>query len=254
MKEKLVRILICAKDTKLADRILWTVRETFPRDLYFQTIIKKTQFQPVWDIIEAGFADIIVIGTELSGGDAEDLIELAIKKNPKQPIIVYLQDEDEHVELNLRRKYRKNIDIVTQDELFEGLKTPLRDAYNDVLDYKSRHIVFSDLIFKVDEILFIKADGNYIEVTIYDFVKKTFRSINKKMSMKVFEGEYNTERDFVRCHASYIVNVRMIVGTVKVGNSLYLVLDIKDENGDPIEIPVSATYRKDVLKRLKGLI
>jgi hypothetical protein len=140
---------------------------------------------------------------------------------------------------------------VTKNELFDGLKTPLLNSYQKVLEYKSRQIMFGHLTFSVDETCFIKSDGNCIVAKIYDFEKKVFRRVDKKMSMKNFMEEHNEQRDFIRCHASFIVNKRMIKRIDKAGS--YLVLMMKDENDDEIQIPISATYRKETLTQLKGL-
>lgn len=251
MKNKLVRILITIQNMKLANRILWKIRETLPNTKYSIQSLIHTEINPAKDLVERGLVDILVTGINFSDGTGEELITLAIKLNSKMPIIIFLDIKDDKYELDLRRKYRKNIDCIVGSEWFKTLDTALIDAYHEASRFKSRQIVFPNLIFSVDQTCYITADSDYIKATIYDFETQTFCTIDKKMSMKGFMAEYNKKDDFVRCHASWIVNKRMIKQVFKAHQ--YLVLVINDENGEEIQIPISHTYRKDVLYQLKGM-
>jgi len=251
MRKRLIRILIATNNMKLADQILKMVDKTFSNEIDSIHTFKEIKFSPTKNMIQKGLVDIIVISEDLSDSNSEELIKFAIEINPKCSIIVFLENENSDYELHLRRKYRKNIDCVVASEWFEGFQTSLLDAYDDVMDFRSRHIVFSNQILSIDEVCYIKAEGDYLGATIYDFDKKIFHSIDRKMSMKKFMEEYNTEDDFIRCHASWIVNKRMIKKIYKT--DYYLVLAVKDENGDEIQVPISSTYRKNVLAQLKGM-
>jgi len=247
MRKKLVRVLIVAKDMKLANQILWKVRETIPQPL---KILREIKFDVARDIIERGMADIFVIGTKLLEGDGEDLIKLIRKLYPEHLIIIHLENDDVHYQLNLYKKYR-NIICISKNELFEGLTTPLLDAHINVERYKSHKLVFPTITININDVSYITTSKNMIYIEVYDWEKEKFYCVSRKMSMTGFLEEYNGDSDFIRCHGSYIVNKRMIERIDPSGD--YLVLVPRLPNGNEIPIPISDTYRANFPAQWKGM-
>jgi two-component system, LytTR family, response regulator len=91
---------------------------------------------------------------------------------------------------------------------------------------------------KLDEVLYIHAARSYS--TLYT-IDKTY-VLSK--SLGEIENEIQSEK-FLRCHHSYLVNVKYIVKLKKTDNIEYIILT----NG--IELPVSRRKKEEVLKNLK---
>lgn len=250
MKNKIV-ILICTTGVALENKISRLIYDTFPEPLYEVHLLKETKLSAAKQIIEHEPVDILVTTKKLSDRNSEVLIKFSIKRNPTLPIIVVLEEQDDQTELYLRRTYRKNMYCVVQDKLLEGLTAALVEAYDEVINNKSRRIMFPSAAFNITDLCYVKSNGNYVEATIYDVNKHTFFTADKKMTMKAFMEMYNGSGDFIRCHASWIVNKRMIKRLYEADN--YLVLAFDDEHGDDLQIPIGVTYRAAVLEQLKGV-
>ena len=83
-----------------------------------------------------------------------------------------------------------------------------------------------------------------------------FEAVNKKICIRVGKKEYDfygsieniageTPGYFVRCHRSYIVNRNRIVALYRAENLLEL--------EDGTKIPVSRSYRKELMEKLEGI-
>ena len=83
-----------------------------------------------------------------------------------------------------------------------------------------------------DDILYIKANGDYIDI----FTKKKRYTIHSTLT-KIQEKLTNTS--FVKVHRSYIVNVQKILGID--GNSVIIEKNV---------IPISRTYKKQLLQNI----
>jgi LytTr DNA-binding domain len=95
------------------------------------------------------------------------------------------------------------------------------------------------VVFTVDELLFIKSDDNYIEVYLrkgkIDFEKKLIRCALKAAETKL------DSLNLIRCHRSYLVNMRNCSSINGNSQGYRLVFD-----GVPEHIPVSRSKSDDV--------
>lgn len=91
-------------------------------------------------------------------------------------------------------------------------------------------------IISVDDIIHIKADGNYSIISIGD----ERRRISKKI--KYFEEKLNGY-DFIRIHNSYLVNVKHIK-EIRLGRRMQLQLN----NGT--FLPISNSYKAQLMERI----
>jgi DNA-binding LytR/AlgR family response regulator len=99
---------------------------------------------------------------------------------------------------------------------------------------------------KPEELLFIESADNYSNIVFYRNNK-----VNKQLlrgSLKRIESQI-TFPFIVRCHRSYIVNLKMI-NHIK-GNAQGYRIDFKVELKDTI--PVSRNYSKALFERLESL-
>ena len=247
MRKKLISILIVSKETALINHMVWMIRKTLP------SLVKTLQaisFEDARDIITNDLADIFVIDLSSFGDEGEAVMQHIRNRYPGHPMIIYLESETSHDQWKLYQNYRI-LDCVMKKTLLDDMKKILPEAYQVVMAYQSLHIAFPSKIFKIADLCYVKSDGDYLDAYVYDFEEKVLCMYDKKMSMKQFMVTYNKENDLVRCHNRYIVNIRMIEKVDAVGN--YFVLAIRDEKKEEIQIPISKTYRKAVLERLKGL-
>jgi len=89
-----------------------------------------------------------------------------------------------------------------------------------------------DFLLDMDQLLFAKADGNYIELTKSNGYQMTTEV--KRISLTQFETQITDYPHLFRCHRTYLVNMYKIKQVA--GNSQGYVLSFKETD---IKIPVS---------------
>ncbi len=89
-----------------------------------------------------------------------------------------------------------------------------------------------DFLLDMDQLLFAKADGNYIELTKSNGLQMTTEV--KRISLTQFETQITDYPHLFRCHRTYLVNMYKIKQVA--GNSQGYVLSFKETD---IKIPVS---------------
>lgn len=89
-----------------------------------------------------------------------------------------------------------------------------------------------DFLLDMDQLLFAKADGNYIELTKSNGYQMTTEL--KRISLTQFETQITDYSHLFRCHRTYLVNMYKIKQVA--GNSQGYVLSFKETD---IKIPVS---------------
>ncbi|QSB26582.1 LytTR family DNA-binding domain-containing protein [Flavobacterium sp. CLA17] len=89
-----------------------------------------------------------------------------------------------------------------------------------------------DFSLNIDDLLFVKADGNYIELT--KSVHTKIETELKRISLTQFEKQISAYPHFFRCHRTYLVNMFRIQKVT--GNSQGYLLSFADTNE---KIPVS---------------
>lgn len=97
------------------------------------------------------------------------------------------------------------------------------------LNFTKTKVVYKNLSFYVEDLLFIKSDGNYVEMYFKDGIKKiewfTIKSLEKALK------EYSC---FIKTHRSYLININYVV--TFTGNAQGYKLQLK---GYTEKIPVS---------------
>ncbi|TCN52552.1 LytTR family transcriptional regulator [Flavobacterium circumlabens] len=89
-----------------------------------------------------------------------------------------------------------------------------------------------DFSLNIDDLLFVKADGNYIELT--KSVHNKIETELKRISLTQFETQISAYPHFFRCHRTYLVNMFSIQKVT--GNSQGYLLSFADTSE---KIPVS---------------
>lgn len=142
------------------------------------------------------------------------------------------------VSLDYLRHYKKN-----QREVSNLQITPV-PAYQDNTSIQlTSDNEKEQLHLNTDELLYLTSADNYVEV-IYksgdNLAKKLLRGTLKQMQNQI------EQRKILRCHRSYIVNLRHVIAVE--GNAQGYQLTLR---GTSNVIPVSRTYKKQVMRALE---
>jgi|GEM_PF-262242 len=142
------------------------------------------------------------------------------------------------IEKFILKKHTRIAEVLSHH--LKNIEQPLKDNLITIKSDKTKEKI--DLL--ESELEFIKAKGNYSEI---HYIKNSVAK--KKMmlvSLKIVEEQINSVENIVRCHKSYMVNLRKIVKIS--GNSQGYKLHFEGIN---TSIPVSRNFPKSILLNLK---
>lgn len=119
-------------------------------------------------------------------------------------------------------------------------------------DDKNQQLLFNDekgnlkLSVSIENLFYIEAADNYVNICYQN--KERITKFCLRNSLKNIETMDLTS-DLVRCHRSYIINIKKVKVLKKEKTGLFVELDEKDIP----DIPVSKTYAEQVLERFNSL-
>lgn len=213
----------------------------------YEVIGDALNYNEAINILEQDKPDLILIDINLNG--PKDGIELAekIKKDYQIPFIFTTSYADSNI-LD-RAKKTKPINYLvkpfTTEQLFTTIELALFQInhFHDSNEVNESPIIIKGALFvkdkyryskvNVDDILWIKSDGNYLEI----HTEKKCEIIRGTMD---FITNSLDDKKFFRTHKSYIVNLDYIS---KIETNLVTVLS-KD-------IPISKKYHEKLINKLK---
>lgn len=222
-----MRILIADDDPLAGDLIAHHCRKLDPRALVEVVADGQAALQRVTN---DGF-DLLILDLEMPGMDGREVLG-AIGHD--LPVIIVTGDRDFAVDA-----FRYNVvDYLVKPVAFDRFaqawrKTGGGKAHAGI---PARSIVFvregSDIVrVDLEEVRYIKSESNYVRFHLDG------RDVSSLMNMK--DLEHKLPAGLVRVHRSYFVNLRHVErldsNDVKIGRDL---------------IPVSETYREELIKRL----
>ena len=130
----------------------------------------------------------------------------------------------------------KNIqDIISQEKAITEPSKAVKSPIDRITVRSGQNIK----IIPIDDIIFIKADGDYISI------KTAYGNWLKEQTMKYTEDILPNDR-FLRIHRSYIINLNHISRIERYGEKQLIVL----HNNEKIKI---STARYQVLKQVLGV-
>lgn len=138
--------------------------------------------------------------------------------------------------LKKKLKEAEHLSEILKDKKLKNASTPIQlksNIINDIVETNNM------------DLQFIEADKNYIAITEL----KNGESKKKLLRLSIVKAlEQIEDKNIVRCHRSYIVNLKAV--TCVTGNSqgLKLVLSKNIKS-----IPVSRSYKKEITKKLSFL-
>lgn len=122
----------------------------------------------------------------------------------------------------------KNETVVDRKDLAQSYA----DEKNEVLDRIAVRTGNKINVIQVEDILFLRADDDYVEIHTKE------RSYLKEKTLKFFQ-DHLPAGNFIRCHRSFIVNVKQIAKLEKYGKESYVAITANNE-----QVKVSANGYK----------
>ena len=245
----MVTVLLVEDEEQILNHLETLIKTTF-NDIQ---VLKAQSLQEAKTIIERGGAEIFIIDFGLPDGDGLDLIKLIrTYYSRQQPIIVQTTRDDKTYQLDIYKQYG-NIVYLTKETVFKELVEHVANAREDVKDQLNNRLMIpgkaiSEALDK-REICFISKlpNCNNLEVTSYDAKTEDFKYKEIiEMSLSRFLELYNQSNSFIRCHRSYVINKKMVEKILRTESKILL----KYKN---VKIELGESYKKDILKEMKGV-
>ncbi|MBK8339193.1 MAG: response regulator transcription factor [Flavobacteriales bacterium] len=183
--------------------------------------------------IRAGALDLVLLDLAMPGISGRELLEAT---DPGCPVIIVTGDPSFALEA-----FRFNVvDYLVKPVSFERLAQAWRKVEGRSETHTDRGEGDKDLVFvrtgqeivrlRLSEVRYVKSDSNYVRFVLDG------REVTSLMNLKDLEAKLPST--FVRVHRSYIINLthveKLDTMDVKIGRDL---------------IPVSETYRQDLIRR-----
>lgn len=106
---------------------------------------------------------------------------------------------------------------------------------NEIINHISTDLKNETISFKEDDFNYALADGNYIDMCI--LVEDTLKKVTYRITLSSFEAQLEKTSSLIRCHRSYLVNLKKVNHIS--GNAQGLKLEIKNQLET---VPVSRKY------------
>jgi len=220
-------------------------------------ILEATTLEGGKDIIKLGRADASIVDLYLPDGNGADLLPLIQVQPFYLPTLVQTIEDDKDNRLALHDKY-DNITYINKKRLLEELPERLRRLHALYEMYSSTRLAIP-IQGKVDSLDINRIShvtkypySNDIEVRLHNLGEKECESyIIPNMALVDFMARYNNTGYFLRCHNSFIVNIKSVKSFSRTDNEITMIFPEND--GSKILIPVGNRDRNDVLEELKGL-
>lgn len=151
-----------------------------------------------------------------------------------------------YIVLFVERKYYLNNLLELKSSIEKQTILKKKDT-SKIISLQSENIN-EKIEFCPDNLLFVKAEGNYAQFNILDNNKIKKQIFRISLSSITIQFEQQKISNFIRNHKSYIVNIKNIEKVT--GNSRKYYFHLK--NSETI-IPVSRNLSKDIIENLKNV-
>ena len=253
MGKEIIKLFIAHNDPNVLRYLSVETPREFEILGAYAHIATAATFRGANERVEKEYFDIYFIdfNWEDEDGHGEALIEFIKKIAPYQAIIVIFDDTDD-CRLKLYDKYYPII-CPSKEMLFSNLGEYLEKALLSLTSH-SREVVINTqpkfIRFYLEEVAYIYGHAGKTIIFIYDFDAKKYKEQELPLTLTSFLAKYNKSGDFLRCHRDYAVNRLMIRFVHKSREHQCIELIYRDENDYPIEIPMSDSGKKSVIKEM----
>jgi len=212
---------------------------------------RNLQFKS-WTLLrEYGHIGVVLLLIGIAGFLMRDLIYL----NPDNWSLHYLWEEirNSFVAGSLFYFFLRLTDFYFQSQKgapfvlqFIPLNSEQEKADIQPLLFVKTQVKQDDFSLHLSDLLFVKAEGNYIEVTT--LTNGQLKTELKRISLTQFESQLSAYPHFFRCHRAYLVN--MLYVEKVAGNSQGYLLAFA---ATPLKVPVSRAQLESFNSRYKQL-
>lgn len=198
----MLNFVICDDNPAVLDRLSKMLEAIFiNHDIDAQIVLQSLNGYDVINYVEHNKVDVLILDinlkSELTGCDTANMVR---KKNKD----VYIIFTTGHLEYALVAYKFKTFDYLPKPLVDERLEETILRLIDDIKRTPSKFIRLNNnkTIINQDEINYIKKDGMKLVFCTNSRTYETYSSFNKI--------ENCLPENFVRCHKSYIVNVKNI--------------------------------------------
>lgn len=254
MRKRAIKVLIAHNDSNVLRYLSIQISREFEVLGIYAHILIATTFKETKKIIEREDIDISCFDChwEDEVGHGEDLIVLIKRIARHQTIIAIMDNVDTNYRLKLYDKYAPIL-CPTRKLLFSSLRGYLEKTLLGLRSYYQEVVINTHLKvirFYIEEIAYLKGHAGKTTVFIYDFDAKKYKSIEITLSITNFLAKYDKLGGFLKCHRDYAVN-RMMVRFIRKSREYQCIeLIYNDEKNYPVEIPMSESGKKNVIKEM----
>lgn len=193
------------KLVKMLDSIL--IQNNFDGQISYST----TNPEKLLEHIKENHIDVAILDIDFKDNDTTGLkIAEEIRKHNKNIYIIFITG---HLEFGLVAYKYKTFDYIAKPLTLERLETTIVRLFEDVKEDKEKYIRLNNnkTIIPENNIKFIQKDGMKLVFHTDTRNYTTYNSFNKI--------ENSLPKQFVRCHKSYIVNLKKI-SDIDVSNNI----------------------------------
>lgn len=232
----MLNFVVCDDNPSILDRLCKMLESIFVKnDIEASIGLKALSATDVINYIDDNKVDVFILDINLkSGMSGCDLADMIRKKNKN----VYIIFTTGHLEYALIAYKYKTFDYLPKPVVAEKLEETILRLMDDISHTPSKFIRLNNnkTIINEDEINYIKKDGMKLVFCTDTRTYETYSSFNKVQSC--------LPDNFVRCHKSYIVNVKNIVD---INSNKNMILFSPNES-----CSIGAKYKNEILEVLKN--
>lgn len=131
--------------------------------------------------------------------------------------------------------FKTNVNEKTAYKIIALPAEPENEESNSPSIFIKAHVRIDDFQLQVDDLLFARAEGNY--VVIYIFKDGRLQNDLKRISLKQLETQVAAYPYLLRCHRAYLLNIKRVAKLA--GNSQGYSISFEETED---KVPVSRTY------------
>lgn len=246
--------ILTVDDEPLARRIIKRLLKDEPR---IETIFEAKNGDEALEIIQKISPDIVYLDIQMPGSNGFEVLEKLHQTKPERiPLIIFVTAYDEYAlkafEYHAldyllkpfnRERFKKSFELAVKMISTENQTTYQQKLVQllDNLQPKTEYLEWVSVkkddaisLFKIDEIRWIEAQGNYVMLSLESEITQLLRE-----KMDVLEKKLDPQK-FVRIHRSAIININYIKEIEVWGRGEHKIAMTDDK-----VFPVSRTYRNN---------
>ncbi len=209
----MLNFVLCDDNLIVLDRLVSMFESLFIKNNYDARIgFKSDNSSDVLDYINKHHTDVLVLDINLkSDMSGLELAEM-VRKSNKNMYFIFVTG---HLEYSMLAYKVKTFDYLAKPITKERLEETLVRLFNDLSNTPKNYIrIDNKQYLDENDILYIKRDGMKLVFYAQSGIYTTYNSFNK------FKGCLT--ENFVRCHKSYIVNIKNIINVDMNSNTIFL--------------------------------